>query len=412
MKTIPVWVKRKIPKKIKEWLYSKQKSKKRPSPVYNVSNLGTYTNSRSEYRKKYALLSYITRPFILSNNSISCNSQFSNFGIARSIVRVLNELGYIVDIVEWDDIKFQPTKKYDLFIGHGGCNFKHIARRLSKDTMKIYFSTGLYWQEGNRREKERFDNLRKRRNVRLPYDRWIKYSEEYANKSADGIICLGNHVAKESYSKFPLVINLNNAAYSNDQYSLETKDFSVARQNFYFFAGGGNVHKGLALLLEAFSQVENANLYICQEIDKEFYKLYRHELEDCPNIHLVGWVPMRGQEFYDLVNKCAFLIYPSCSEGQPGTVIECMHFGLIPILSKESNVDTGDYGITLNSCQIEEIINVIQDLSQRSPEWCKDMSLLVQTVAASEFSEEAFLKNMKKGIEYIIKKKNNKKQGG
>jgi len=105
----------------------------------------------------------------------------------------------------------------------------------------------------------------------LPYDRWIQDCEEYANESADGIICLGNIVARDSYSKFPLVINLNNAAYHDTRYERTKKDFNRGRNNFLFFSGSGNVHKGLDLLLEAFSQLP-AHLYICQYISPDFPK--------------------------------------------------------------------------------------------------------------------------------------------
>jgi len=352
-------------------------------------------------RDKRALVSYITHAFQQFSPGDARNVQFSNIGIARSIVRILNELGYIVDVVEWSDTEFVPNKHYDLFIGHGGCNFERIARKLLPEAVSIYFSTGVYWNEWNRIEEERFRWLEERRGVRLPHDRWIQHGEEYANQSADGIICLGNDVAKDSYSQFPLVINLNNATYNDDRYDWAQKDFASGVDNFLFFSGGGNVHKGLDLLLEAFVQVD-AHLYICQHIEPDFHDLYRHELEDFPNIHLVGPVPMRGPQFYKLVDTCNFVIHPSCAEGQPGSTIECMHQGLIPVVSRENNIDTNDYGITLDTCDIAEIARVVSDLSQRPPEWCEEMSRRVRRVALSHFSEAAFLRNMRDAIQRVI----------
>jgi glycosyltransferase involved in cell wall biosynthesis len=349
------------------------------------------------------LVSYITSPFRLSPDDPR-NVQFSNIGIARSIVRVLNELGYVVDVVEWTDIRFVPKKEYDLFVGHGGVNFEHIVRNLPPRVVKIYFSTSLYWEEFNRREEGRFQWLKERRGVRLPHDRWIQYSEESANWFADGIICLGNRFANDSYSKFPFVINLNNAAYHDDRYDRTRKDFAAGRNKFLFFSGGGNVHKGLDLLLEAFVQVE-AHLYICQDIQPDFYKLYHRELDDSPNIHLIGTVPMRSPKFYKLVDRCNFIISASCSEGSQGATVECMHQGLIPVVSRETTIDTSDYGVTLATSSIDEIIRVVSDLSQRPPEWCEQMSQRVRRVALSDFSEAAFLRNMKAAIECVMTRK-------
>ncbi|RJR27571.1 glycosyltransferase family 1 protein [candidate division WWE3 bacterium] len=390
----------KCPRAIKG-IFNRLRSKfKTPPPPF--LDLWSLHNNHTKPTKR-SLLSYITTPFRLSPDDPR-NVQFSNIGIARSIVHVLNELGYIVDVVEWNDNKFIPGRKYDLFIGHGGCNFERIARNLPPDVVKIYFSTGLYWKEHNRREEERFRWLEERRGVRLPYDRWIYHSEEYANQSADGIICLGNQVARESYSKFPLIINLNNAAYHEDRYDRVKKDYASGRNKFLFFSGGGNIHKGLDLLLEAFAQV-NAHLYICQHINEGFYKVYRHELEDFLNIHLIGVVPMRSLRFYELVDKCNLVISPSCSEGSQGAVVECMHQGLIPVVSNATSIDTNDYGITLNTCSIDEIVKVVQDVSQRPPKWHEEMSYRTRKAAVTEFSEAAFLRNMKDAIQKVIAQK-------
>jgi glycosyltransferase involved in cell wall biosynthesis len=368
------------------------------APIYDI-----WSSQEDSQPTKRALVSYITIPFRIPAND-PINIQFSNIGIAHSIVQVLNELGYIVDIIEWNDTKFIPRKHYDLFIGHGGCNWERLVPNLSPEVVKIYFSTGLYWKEHNRREEERFNWLVKRRGVRLPYDRWIHYDEEYANQCADGIICLGNQVAKESYSKFPHVINLNNAAYHDARYEQVKKDFASGRNKFLFFSGGGNIHKGLDLLLEAFTRVDS-HLYICQEIRPDFYDAYRNELEHFPNIHLIGIVPIRSQQFYRVVDICNFVISLSCSEGSQGAIVECMHQGLIPVVSRESTVDTADYGVTLSSCSITEIIKVVQDLSRRTTEWCEQMSQRTRKAALTDFSAAGFLQSMKTAIECILTRK-------
>lgn len=395
---IPTWVRQRVPRTIKDWL--RRRGRSYPVPVYDIGTPPPYGHLAVTDQSKRALLSYLTTPFRLSPDDPR-NIHFSNVGIARSIVRVLNELGYIVDVVEWTDTEFLPRRHYDLFIGHGGHTFEHITRNLSPDTVRIYFSTGVYWKEFNQREAERFTWLEQRRGAHLPHDRWIEPSEEYANSSADAIICLGNESAKETYSQFPRVTNLNIASYPDDYYGRSKKDFASARSKFLFFSGGGNVHKGLDLLLEAFVQVDT-HLYICQGIRPEFYTVYEHELKDFPTIHLIGMIPMRSSQFYELVDKCAFVIHPSCAEGQPGSVVECMHQGLVPVVSRETNIDTKDFGITLNNCAVEEIIKVVQDLSQRPADWVKEMSLRTRRAAVTEFSEGAFLQNYKDAIQHVI----------
>lgn len=172
---------------------------------------------------KRALLSYLVGPLQHSQNRRD-KTIFSNLGIAQYIPRALNELGYIVDIVNYDNAKFVPESEYDLFIGHTGYNFENIDSKLPLDTCRIYFSTGIYWKVFNEKEKERFEALYQRRMVRLRYDRFISMSEEYANSHSAGIICLGNESARETYKNFRLAININNAIFPV-QFNIENKDY-------------------------------------------------------------------------------------------------------------------------------------------------------------------------------------------
>jgi len=50
---------------------------------------------------------------------------------------------------------------------------------------------------------------------------------------------------------------------------------------------------------------------------------------------------------------------------------------------------------------VAEIERTVKDLSHRSPEWCAEMSHRTRRAAATEFSEEAFLRNMKSAIASI-----------
>lgn len=361
-------------------------------------------DSKSKPRKK-ALVSYLTSPFSKSNEKI----RFSNNGIALSVPQALNELGYSVDIVDWDNMEFIPKIKYDLFFGHTGKNFKNIYHHLYKNTVVICFSPGDYWEFANSQEKKRFFNLSVRHNETIPFDRYhFDYElEEFSYKVANGIICLGDESVLEPYSKFPLVLNLNNASFQDDHYNKKNRKFDEVSNNFLFFGGGGNVHKGLDLLLDAFAESDK-HLYICTILEPEFKRLFRNELKR-PNVHYEGWVKQRSKKFYQIMENCAFIIFPSCSEGSAGSVVECMNQGLIPIVSRETRIDVSDFGVFLNDCTVEEIVKIINDVSNKPLSWLKEKSKLTRMAAITEYSEEKFLKNMKASILRIVEtsKRNN-----
>ncbi len=106
-----------------------------------------------------------------------------------------------------------------------------------------------------------------------------------------------------------------------------------------------------------------------------------------------------------MMDKCNFVISPTCAEGQPGSIIECMAHGLIPILSKEANIDTKDFGITLAENSVEEIISTVKVVSQKSSEWCKIQSDLTIREVQNHYLPEHFLNNMKDAIQIIVKTK-------
>lgn len=352
---------------------------------------------------KRALVSYLVAP-LLPVQAKRDHTIFSNLGIAQQIPRALNELGYEVDIVPWDDANWVPKRYYDIYIGHGGINFEHISRALPSETTQIYFSTGIYWREFNIREAQRIYDLALRQGYLLAPDRSIKFSEEFANQTADGIICLGNQNAVQSYRQFPLVIGINNAVYPLNSQGLCEKGFDHGRQHFLFFSGGGSLHKGLDLLLEAFAGTE-LHLHICQVIDPIFAEIYKTYLTQHSNIHLHGHTRMRSPEFEHLASLCNWTISATACEGQPGATLECMAYGLIPILPETANIDLKDFGILLPDTRIDEIRKTILYASQMSEKECKHLAQRTTSETREEYSPEKFTLQFKTAVQNIIEAK-------
>lgn len=347
-----------------------------------------------------ALLSYIVYPFFIPEDDPRYFNH-TNIWHARAIVEILNQLGYIVDVIDYRDRGPLPRRDYDLFIGHGGVNFESVCRQLPETTRKIFFTTGSYWEYHNQQERARFDALEQRRGVRLPLDRYIRHSEEMALQLADGVIALGNQVTRQTYAGFERVIMLNGTALYDDHLDWCPKDFSTSREHFLFYSGSGNVHKGLDLLLEAFSGLRQ-HLWISTRMDSGFVRLYSRELNDLPNIHLLGWVQPRSRSFYQMMHRCAFSLLPSCSEGQSQSIVETMNQGLIPIVSRESGLDVEGYGLYIEPCTIERIASMVEELCSWSPQQCQGYSQAARKAALSEFSEQAFKQRMRNAIQSFL----------
>ena len=120
------------------------------------------------------------------------------------------------------------------------------------------------------------------------------------------------------------------------------------------------------------------------------------------NIETVGWVDVASPDFLEIVGNCIGLVYPSCSEGQSGAVVTCMKAGLIPIVSYESGVDVTDFGVQLDHCTVEEIMDAVQQLSSTDPITLSEMAVSCWQHASDYHSNSAYSTQYVKMIETIL----------
>jgi glycosyltransferase involved in cell wall biosynthesis len=356
-------------------------------------------SSNNQYRKR-VLLSYIVHPILIPEQD---PRMFGHINIwhTREIVKILNRQGYLVDVVDYRDKNYKINRNYDLFIGHGGINFVQLTRQLKNDVPKVFLATGSYWKFHNEQEIQRFDDLARRRGQKLGYDRLITSDEETALSLADGILGFGNKFTLDTYAKYPHVYMVDGNAVYDDHAEWCNKDFDFGRKNFLFFSGRGNIHKGLDLLIEAFSHLD-IHLWICTKIETQFYRLYSKELSNSENIHLVGWVLPRTKKYYEIVQKCNYAILPSCSEGQSQSIIECMWQGLIPVVSRNCGIDLDEFGYYIDPCTIDSIEDLVTKLSALPIRECKEASTQVRETALNRYSEENFTANLIAALTLLV----------
>lgn len=366
-------------------------------PFYNYFY---YTGRRLT---KCALLSYRILPV-----RYQAQHSWSASGDTFDIIRVLNELGYKTDIVWSRDQNFIPTKKYDLFIGHEGLNFKRLVEGLPASIPKIFYSTTAYWQFLNQAEQSRLDDLSKRRGVVLKGERTIFANEDEVLHLADGVILLGNKDCADTYPVWARnkIYTLEGGSFVNKKIiNPSAKDFAAARNNWLILSGSGNVHKGLDLVLEAFAKLSEYNLYICCVLEEDFKKEYERELFHTPNIHYLGYIKLYSRQFYDLISTCNYLIFPSGGEGSPGSVADSMIQGLIPVVSRHSHIDVEGLGFYLEPVSIEKIRELVVNMSAHADSWYREHCRQIQLSAANRFDPDVFRKNFKEFVNKIISQK-------
>ncbi|MEM7111597.1 MAG: hypothetical protein AAF614_04145, partial [Chloroflexota bacterium] len=122
------------------------------------------------------------------------------------------------------------------------------------------------------------------------------------------------------------------------------------------------------------------------------------KLFESPNIHYAGFIQMRSPEFLELVKKCSWVILPTCAEGQPGSVIECMAHGLVPILPREANIDLESWGIEIDSFDVQHLRDLIIEVSNYSEQDYIARSQAVLNSVAVDYTVEHFRNSFKKAV--------------
>jgi len=317
-----------------------------------------------------ALVSYTPGPVLDGALGISPRA-FSNDGIAREIVRILNSMGLAVDLVDYRDADPFVGGFYDVWVQHGGVNYEALKAAGNASERLVYFSTGSYWRFHNESSEAHAEAFFERHGVRLAPTRTIVLGEDAPLSDADGIIAMGNAATRATYGAYSRVWMLPNASYAADGIASGDLRHSHLRRGFVFCAGGGSLHKGLDLVLECFAR-RREHLYLMCRIDPDFRRFYGGLLDAAGNIHELGFVNPRSRQFSAVGKRCLCTLLPSCSEGQPGSVVEMMARGCIPVVSRESGLDVDGFGILLEECSVDAVDAAVAETADWSR---RDLSL-------------------------------------
>ena len=390
------FIKRYIPPNI--WDIFKYIRKKFKRPIKN------YLKTKF---KEYVLISYITYPF---KNGV--NLRHTNTIEALEIAKIFNELGYNIDIVDYDYEGNLDYDKYSIIFGFGEPLINSFYRRNHK-ILTIYYGTGMHVTHQNYATLKRIEEVYKKKG------KWIFESGRIVDKTwsvqtslVDNIITLGNDEVVNSYKQYfsREIYNIPVSYYKifDSEQILKNKNFIDVKNHFLWFGSSGLIHKGLDLSLEVFKELPDLHLHICGPINNEprFKAVYYEELYNTKNIHTYGYKNIQSKSFKDIISKCAFIIFPSCSEGEPSSVINVMVYGLIPIVSNTAGIRIKDFGIEIKELSHTSIKESIIKAVNLSEDEIRGRSIECANDTIQNHSIEKFSYELKKAIIDILKKKN------
>jgi glycosyltransferase involved in cell wall biosynthesis len=308
-----------------------------------------------------ALVSYLVDGLLVAPGRPLPHSH-TNYWESRQIARTFAALGYRTDVIHWTNAEFVPAAPYDVFVDVR-LNMERLAPLVGDDCLRIQHIETAHHSFHNPAQLGRLEALAERRGVRLAPRKLIE--ENRAIETADCGIAVGNDFTIGTYAhagkpvhRVPISVPFEYAEPDLD--AIESR-----RRHFIWFGSGGLVHKGLDLVLEAFAGMPDSRLTVCGPIsvERDFEAAYARELYATPNIETVGWVDVAGESFQRLCASALGIVYPSCSEGGGGSVITCMHAGLIPVVTREASVDLAGFGVEIPEGSVEAVRDSVAALA-------------------------------------------------
>lgn len=320
--------------------------------IFKLSG-GVFTLAPTGPSQGRVLISYTTFPFLDTREKML--DGHSNRWECRRIAEEFHLRGYTVDIIDSNNYSFRPKHPYVYCVDIGE-SLERLAPQLNKECILIYHATGAHWLFWNAVEYERLADIQRRRGVTI-----IPKRQSVPTRGPDIAHEISSVCGKFPESTYDFLKKdlYHIPVTSTHTYPTLERNFTTPVKQFLWFGGAGVVRKGLDLVLEAFAGMPEHTLVVCgkYEGEKDFVDAFRKELFDTPNILAAGYMDPSSNAFHSILKESVGIVYPSSAEGCATSVVLTMHAGLIPIVSKETGVETGDFGTTLR----ENTVSVIQD---------------------------------------------------
>lgn len=349
-----------------------------------------------------ALVSYMVEP-CLGDAERELPRSHTHFWESRQIALTFAELGFDVDVIDWTNGAFMPRVPYDVVLDVR-VNLERLAPLVGESCLLIQHMETAHHSFHNRAQRRRLQALARRRGRPVRPQKLIE--ENRAIEVAHFGTTVGNEFTKETYVfagkeifRVPISTPL---LYPPPR----EKDLEAARRCWLWFGSGGLVHKGLDLVLEAFAAMPDHQLTVCGPVhlERDFEAEYATELYATPNVRLEGWVDVASARFRKILGSTLGAVYPSSSEGGGGSVVTCLHAGLVPLVTREASVDLDGFGFRLEEATVDAIREAVRRVSALPADELRRRSMAAWSHAREHHTRESFARDFRSVIERILER--------
>jgi glycosyltransferase involved in cell wall biosynthesis len=371
--------------------------------INNYGGNGIYNiKGENSKKNKNALLIYTAEAVSkhLSKTLSSFPELTSHSGFSESIelLKVLLDLGYTVDYLNLKETPDVSWNKYQLVIDAG--NSIEYSKVVAGQK-KIYYSTGCHWKTFYGNAYKHSESFYKRNKILLYPDRQLMPS--YSDEASDIITCFGGTYQTNSFELNKQKVRQLNISTTFIPPSTLKKTIAT-KTKFMWYGGHGPFHKGLDLVVEAFAKMPHFELHIFGniELNGKLFDWFQKKTSTTKNITYHGWATPDSKKFQDHVKLCDAIVFASSSEGGAGSVIQCLQFGLIPIINSSTAIDLSNTKFNIIGMdpeeEIDSIINNVEKFSKTDTDELQHYS----SSLAKHYSEKNTLEMYSDSVRKII----------
>lgn len=351
--------------------------------------------SKISSQKKWVLIAYIPEVFYHSNDISFLNSH-QNKREALAMVPIFNQLGYNVYVQSYTKATNFPNINVSVIFGHPPAIV--AAAKVYKKAVIVQYATGCFYTHSNKQEEYITRLVNTECNTSFKCQRYTLADD--AHVLSDYILMIGSKNTIETYpeSIHHKITTIHQS--SQDVRTLETIRYSPENE-YLCMSSTGVLLRGVSFLIEYFTKKPNKVLHLLCPFEP-YIEYIRNKTPK--NIIFHGTMILGSDDFLNVVARCNYIIYPSGSEGGcPGSVINSMKNGLIPIVSKWAAFDEiNNYGYMMKGWSTDSIADGVKWAESIEPDKCELMKQKCSAFAKQTYNLERFSKEFASYFRHIL----------
>lgn len=348
---------------------------------------------------------YLTKP--LANRNISLSQFHQNVSEARSMFNIIKSKGYDVDVYDFNK-RIKSGKCYDIIFGLEP-NFSKLLKN-NKNCLPVYYATGAYYKHQNDMIISRTNDFNSRYSTAIPYRRLVEPHNSV--RDAKYVLQIGTQSTIETYPvEFREKIRLiDQSSFPFNNIDIEKKLEKSSKKDFLWFGSTGTILKGLDILIEYFIEHPEFNLHVVGPVESDVLDAIKSKYKIQENILFYGFMNVSSIEFREILDVVSYIIFPSASEGGcPGSVLNAMKLGVIPITSKWASHDKiTSLGYELKEISMVAIGQSVEWSQNLTDEERRELAFNSHQYVENKYSLERFEEQFNDFIDSLVKEVRNK----